>query len=63
VRIEVSAKQRSLEEDQARDPDRGRAAENGDQLFCRDWLNEKEQESAEKYRGCEQTTRSRHANL
>ena len=48
VRVDVAEQQRELEEDQAGEPDRGRAAERGQQLLGRHRLNQKEEKRREK---------------
>jgi hypothetical protein len=43
VRVEIAEKKRGLEEDEAGEPDRGRASEHGKKLFRGERLNQEEQ--------------------
>ena len=59
--IEVRDEQGGLEEDQAGDPDRGRSAQDGEQLLGGDGLDEEEQEGGEKDCGTEEQSHMPHA--
>ena len=60
MRVPVSAKQRGLKENQARDPYGSGAAQQWQQLPCHNRLNQKKQEGREKDRGAKKDAGSRH---
>jgi hypothetical protein len=61
VRIQVSAKEGGLEEDEAGNPDGRGAAENRHELLGGNRLNEKEKKSAQKYSACKKPAGTRSA--
>jgi hypothetical protein len=63
VRIKISAKKRSLKEDEARNPDRRRSTQNRHQLLGSNRFHQKKQERAQKNRAAKQPSRKNHDNL